>query len=163
MPSFDTVLDPNLVEVRNAVEQASKEIGTRFDFKGTSAAVEFKKKEKEVIVLGDSDFQIDQVRDVLFNKLTKQKVDIRFMDIGKVEKIGGDKVKQVLKVKAGIESELAKKIVKVIKDSKMKVNASIQGEEVRIQGNKRDDLQAAMALLKKEIDDVPLTFDNFRD
>lgn len=100
---------------------------------------------------------------MLFNKLTKQKVDIRFMDIGKVEKIGGDKVKQVLKVKAGIESELAKKIVKVIKDSKMKVNASIQGEEVRIQGNKRDDLQAAMALLKKEIDDVPLTFDNFRD
>ncbi len=163
MPSFDTKLDPNLESVGNAVDTTAKEIGTRFDFKGTSAAVEFKKKEKEVIVLGDSDFQIDQVRDVLFNKLTKQKVDIRFMDIGKVEKIGGDKVKQVLKVKAGIESELAKKIVKVIKDSKMKVNASIQGEEVRIQGNKRDDLQAAMALLKKEIDDVPLTFDNFRD
>lgn len=100
---------------------------------------------------------------MLFNKLTKQKVDIRFMDVGKVEKIGGDKVKQVLKVKAGIEGDLAKKIVKVIKDSKMKVNASIQGEEVRIQGNKRDDLQAAMALLRKEIDDVPLSFDNFRD
>ncbi|HIV72899.1 MAG TPA: YajQ family cyclic di-GMP-binding protein [Candidatus Aquabacterium excrementipullorum] len=163
MPSFDTKLDPNIESVGNAVDTTAKEIGTRFDFKGTSAAVEFKKKEKEVIVLGDSDFQIDQVRDVLFNKLTKQKVDIRFMDIGKVEKIGGDKVKQVLKVKAGIESELAKKIVKVIKDSKMKVNASIQGEEVRVQGNKRDDLQAAMALLRKEIDDVPLSFDNFRD
>jgi cyclic-di-GMP-binding protein len=163
MPSFDTKLDPNIESVGNAVDTTAKEIGTRFDFKGTSAAVEFKKKEKEVIVFGDSDFQIDQVRDVLFNKLTKQKVDIRFMDIGKVEKIGGDKVKQVLKVKAGIEAELAKKIVKVIKDSKMKVNASIQGEEVRIQGNKRDDLQAAMALLKKEIDDVPLSFDNFRD
>lgn len=163
MPSFDTKLDPNLESVGNAVDTTAKEIGTRFDFKGTSAAVEFKKKEKEVIVFGDSDFQIDQVRDVLFNKLTKQKVDIRFMDIGKVEKIGGDKVKQVLKVKAGIESELAKKIVKVIKDSKMKVNASIQGEEVRIQGTKRDDLQAAMALLRKEIDDVPLSFDNFRD
>ncbi|MFY9477250.1 MAG: YajQ family cyclic di-GMP-binding protein [Aquabacterium sp.] len=163
MPSFDTKLDPNLESVGNAVDTTAKEIGTRFDFKGTSAAVEFKKKDKEVVVLGDSDFQIDQVRDVLFNKLTKQKVDIRFMDIGKVEKIGGDKVKQVLKVKAGIESELAKKIVKVIKDSKMKVNASIQGEEVRIQGNKRDDLQAAMALLRKEIDDVPLSFDNFRD
>jgi len=163
MPSFDTKLDPNIESVGNAVDTTAKEIGTRFDFKGTSAAVEFKKKEKEVIVFGDSDFQIDQVRDVLFNKLTKQKVDIRFMDIGKVEKIGGDKVKQVLKVKAGIESELAKKIVKVIKDSKMKVNASIQGEEVRIQGNKRDDLQAAMALLKKEITDVPLSFDNFRD
>ncbi len=163
MPSFDTKLDPNLESVGNAVDTTAKEIGTRFDFKGTSAAVEFKKKEKEVIVFGDSDFQIDQVREVLYNKLTKQKVDIRFMDVGKVEKIGGDKVKQVLKVKAGIESDLAKKIVKVIKDSKMKVNASIQGEEVRIQGNKRDDLQAAMALLKKEIDDVPLTFDNFRD
>ena len=163
MPSFDTKLDPNIESVGNAVDTTAKEIGTRFDFKGTSAAVEFKKKEKEVIILGDSDFQIDQVRDVLFNKLTKQKVDIRFMDIGKVEKIGGDKVKQVLKIKAGIESELAKKIVKVIKDSKMKVNASIQGEEVRIQGSKRDDLQAAMALLRKEIDDVPLSFDNFRD
>lgn len=163
MPSFDTKLDPNLESVGNAVDTTAKEIGTRFDFKGTSAAVEYKKKEKEVIVFGDSDFQIDQVRDVLFNKLTKQKVDIRFMDIGKVEKIGGDKVKQVLKVKAGIESELAKKIVKIIKDSKMKVNASIQGEEVRIQGNKRDDLQAAMALLRKEIDDAPLSFDNFRD
>jgi hypothetical protein len=163
MPSFDTKLDPNLESVGNAVDTTAKEIGTRFDFKGTSAAVDYKKKEKEVIVFGDSDFQIDQVRDVLFNKLTKQKVDIRFMDIGKVEKIGGDKVKQVLKVKAGIESELAKKIVKIIKDSKMKVNASIQGEEVRIQGNKRDDLQAAMALLRKEIDDAPLSFDNFRD
>ncbi len=163
MPSFDTKLDPNLESVGNAVDTTAKEIGTRFDFKGTSAAVEYKKKEKEVIVFGDSDFQIDQVRDVLFNKLTKQKVDIRFMDIGKVEKIGGDKIKQVLKVKAGIESELAKKIVKIIKDSKMKVNASIQGEEVRIQGNKRDDLQAAMALLRKEIDDAPLSFDNFRD
>ena len=163
MPSFDAKLDPNLESVGNAVDTTAKEIGTRFDFKGTSAAVEFKKKEKEVIVFGDSDFQIDQVRDVLFNKLTKQKVDIRFMDIGKVEKIGGDKVKQVLKVKAGIEAELAKKITKLIKDSKIKVNASIQGEEVRIQGNKRDDLQAAQALLKKEITDVPLDFGNYRD
>jgi len=163
MPSFDAKLDPNLESVGNAVDTSAKEIGTRFDFKGTSAAVEFKKKEKEVIIFGDSDFQIDQVRDVLFNKLTKQKVDIRFMDVGKVEKIGGDKVKQVLKVKAGIEAELAKKITKLIKDSKIKVNASIQGEEVRIQGNKRDDLQAAQALLRKEITDVPLDFGNYRD
>ena len=101
--------------------------------------------------------------DFLYNKLTKQKVDIRFMDVGKVEKIGGDKVKQVIKIKAGIEAELAKKITKLIKDSKLKVNASIQGEEVRIQGAKRDDLQAAMALIKKEITDAPLSFDNFRD
>ncbi len=163
MPSFDAKLDPNLESVGNAVDTSAKEIGTRFDFKGTSAAVEFKKKEKEVIVFGDSDFQIDQVRDVLFNKLTKQKVDIRFMDVGKVEKIGGDKVKQVIKVKAGIEADLAKKITKLIKDSKIKVNASIQGEEVRIQGNKRDDLQAVQNLLRKEITDVPLDFGNYRD
>lgn len=161
MPSFDTVCDPDMVEVKNAVENAAKEIGTRFDFKGTSAAIEL--KDKDITLLGDAEFQLQQVEDILRNKLTKRNVDVRFLDKGAVQKIGGDKVKQVLKVKAGIESELAKKIVKVIKDSKMKVNASIQGEEVRIQGNKRDDLQAAMALIKKEIDDVPLTFDNLRD
>jgi uncharacterized protein YajQ (UPF0234 family) len=163
MPTFDTKLDPNLESVGNAVDTASKEIGTRFDFKGTSAAVEFNKKDKQVTVFGDSDFQIDQVRDVLYNKLTKQKVDIRFMDVGKMEKIGGDKLKQVITVKAGIDGELAKKIVKLIKDSKMKVTASIQGDVVRVQGNKRDDLQAAMALMRKDLDDVPLSFDNFRD
>jgi len=163
MPSFDTKLDPNLESVGNAVDTAMKEIGTRFDFKGTSASLEFKKKEKQVIVYGDSDFQIDQVREVLVSKLTKQKVDIRFMDVGKVEKIGGDKVKQVVTIKSGIEAELAKKIVKVIKDSKMKVNASIQGEDVRITGNKRDDLQAAMALIRKDLPDHPFSFDNFRD
>lgn len=162
MPSFDTVLEPDMVAIKHAVDNAKKEIGTRFDFKGTSAAVEFKKKEKEVVIYADSDFQVDQVRDVLYNKLTKQKVDIRFLEVGKVEKIGGDKVKQVVTVKAGIESELAKKIVKVLKDSKMKVNASIQGDEVRVQGNKRDDLQAAMALIRKELD-YPFSFDNFRD
>ena len=162
MPSFDVKLDPNLEAVGNAVDTSSKEIGTRFDFKGTSAAVEFKKKEKEVVIYADSDFQVDQVRDVLYNKLTKQKVDIRFMDVGKVEKIGGDKVKQVVKIKAGIDSELAKKVVKAIKDSKMKVTASIQGEEVRITGNKRDDLQAAQGLIKKELD-YPFDFGNYRD
>jgi uncharacterized protein YajQ (UPF0234 family) len=162
MPSFDVKLDPNLEAVGNAVDTSSKEIGTRFDFKGTSAAVEFKKKEKEVVIFADSDFQVDQVRDVLYNKLTKQKVDIRFMDVGKVEKIGGDKVKQVVKIKAGIDSELAKKVVKAIKDSKMKVTASIQGEEVRITGNKRDDLQAAQGLIKKELD-YPFDFGNYRD
>ena len=162
MPSFDVKLDPNLEAVGNAVDTSSKEIGTRFDFKGTSAAVEFKKKEKEVVIFADSDFQVDQVRDVLYNKLTKQKVDIRFMDVGKVEKIGGDKVKQVVKIKAGIDSELAKKVVKAIKDSKMKVTASIQGEEVRITGNKRDDLQLAQGLIKKELD-YPFDFGNYRD
>lgn len=163
MPSFDTKLNPNLESVGNAVDTSIKEIGTRFDFKGTSASVEFNKKDKQVIVFGDSDFQIDQVREVLYAKLTKQKVDIRFMDVGKVEKIGGDKVKQVVQIKAGIDADLAKKITKLIKDSKMKVNASIQGDVVRVQGNKRDDLQAAMALMKKDLPDAPLSFDNFRD
>ncbi len=162
MPSFDTKLDPNLESVANAVDTSAKEISTRFDFKGTSAAIEFKKKEKQVVLTGDADFQIDQIFDVLVSKLVKQKVDVRFLDRGKVEKIGGDKVKQEITVKAGIESELAKQIVKLIKDSKMKVQASIQGDVVRVQGNKRDDLQAAMALMKKDLD-VPLSFDNFRD
>lgn len=163
MPSFDVKLDPNLVEVRNAVDQTSKEIGTRFDFKGTSAAIEFKDKDKEITVLGDAEFQLDQVREVLTNKMAKRSVDVRFLGIGKPEKMGGDKVKQAIKVKAGIESELAKKIVKLLKDSKMKVTASIQGDVVRVQGGKRDDLQAAIALIKKDITEAPLSYDNFRD
>ena len=161
MPSFDTVCEPNLVEVKNAVENTSKEIGTRFDFKGTSANIEI--KDKEITLFGDADFQLQQVEDILRNKMTKRNVDVRFLEIGKVEKIGGDKVKQVVKVRNGIESELAKKIQKIIKDSKMKVQASIQGDSVRVTGAKRDDLQAAMALIKKDVTDVPLSFNNFRD
>lgn len=161
MPSFDTVCEANLVEVKNAVEQSNKEISTRFDFKGTDARVE--QKERELTAFADSDFQLSQVRDVLTNKMTKRNVDVRFLDEGKIEKIGGDKVKQVIKVKNGIESDDAKKIVRVIKDSKMKVQASIQGDAVRITGAKRDDLQAAMALLRKEVKDIPLEFNNFRD
>ncbi|ALU88461.1 YajQ family cyclic di-GMP-binding protein [Herbaspirillum rubrisubalbicans] len=161
MPSFDTVCEANLVEVKNAVDQANKEISTRFDFKGTDARVE--QKERELTAFADSDFQLSQVRDVLTNKMTKRNVDVRFLDEGKIEKIGGDKVKQVIKVKNGIESDDAKKIVRVIKDSKMKVQASIQGDAVRITGAKRDDLQAAIALLRKEIKDIPLEFNNFRD
>lgn len=162
MPSFDAVLDPNLVEVRNAVDQTAKEIGTRFDFKGSSARVEL--KDKELTVYADSDFQIGQVMDILLAKLTKRSVDIRFLDrSAKIEKIGGDKVKQVIKIKNGIESEAAKKIVRIVKDSKMKVQASIQGDAVRITGAKRDDLQAAMAMLRKEVADLPLEFNNFRD
>ncbi|WP_079215817.1 YajQ family cyclic di-GMP-binding protein [Herbaspirillum robiniae] len=161
MPSFDTVCEANLVEVKNAVEQANKEISTRFDFKGTDARVE--QKERELTAFADSDFQLSQVRDVLTNKMTKRNVDVRFLDEGKIEKIGGDKVKQVIKVKNGIESDDAKKIVRIIKDSKMKVQASIQGDAVRITGAKRDDLQATMALLRKDVKDIPLEFNNFRD
>lgn len=161
MPSFDVVLEADMTEVKNAVEQSQKEIGTRFDFKGTGAAVE--QKERELTVTADSDFQMQQVREVLIGKLGKRKVDVRFLEDGDIKKIGGDKVRQVIKVKNGIESDDAKKIVRIIKDSKMKVQASIQGESVRITGAKRDDLQAAMALLRKDATDLPLEFNNFRD
>lgn len=161
MPSFDTVCEPNLTEVKNAVENTSKEIGTRFDFKGTSASVEI--KDKEITLIGDADFQLQQIDDVLRNKLTKRSVDVRYLDVGDVQKIGGDKVKQVIKIKSGIEAEDAKKITRLLKDSKMKVQASIQGDSVRVTGAKRDDLQAAMALIKKDLIDMPLSFNNFRD
>jgi uncharacterized protein YajQ (UPF0234 family) len=162
MPSFDTVLDPNLVEVRNAVEQTAKEIGTRFDFKGSSAKVEL--KEKEITLWADSEFQIGQVMDILIAKLTKRSVDVRFIDrSAKLEKIGGDKVKQLLVVKSGIDGDNAKKIQTLIKQSKLKVQAAIQGDMVRVTGAKRDDLQAAMALIRKEVADAPLSFTNFRD
>ena len=140
MPSFDVVSEADMIEVKNAVEQSNKEITTRFDFKGSSAKVE--QKEAELTAYADSDFQLSQVRDVLINKMSKRKVDVRFLDEGKIEKIGGDKVKQVIKVKNGIETEDAKKIVKVIKDSKMKVQASIQGESVRVTGAKREPFSA---------------------
>ena len=162
MPSFDTVLDPNLVEVKNAVDQTAKEIGTRFDFKGSSARVEL--KEQELTLWADSDFQIGQVMDILIAKLSKRSVDARFIDrSAKIEKIGGDKVKQVLIDKSGIDSDTAKKIQTAIKQSRIKVQAAIQGDTVRVTGTKRDDLQGAMALIRKEIADAPLSFDNFRD
>ena len=161
MPSFDTVCEADVVEVKNGVENTAKEITTRFDFKGTSATIEF--KDKEITLIGDSDFQLAQIDDILRNKLTKRNVDIRFLDKGDVQKMGGDKAKQIIKVRNGIASEDAKKIQRVIKDSKMKVQAAIQGEAVRITGAKRDDLQAAMALIRKEMPDLPLSFDNFRD
>ncbi|MCS0608733.1 YajQ family cyclic di-GMP-binding protein [Massilia solisilvae] len=161
MPSFDVVCEANMVEVKNAVEQTDKEITTRFDLKGTGARIE--QKDRELTVTGDSEFQLGQVKDILVNKMTKRKVDVRFLDEGKVEKIGGDKVKQVIKVRNGIETEDAKKITKLIKESKMKVQASIQGESVRVSGAKRDDLQAAIAMLRKDVTDLPLEFNNFRD
>jgi uncharacterized protein YajQ (UPF0234 family) len=161
MPSFDTVCEANMVDVKHAVENTTKEITTRFDFKGTPAAIEL--KDKEITLIGDADFQLTQIEDILRNKLTKRNVDVRFLDKGDVQKMGGDKVKQVIKVRNGIEAELAKKIQRVIKDSKLKVQAAIQEAKLRVTGAKRDDLQAAMALIKKDITEVPLSFDNFRD
>lgn len=161
MPSFDVVSEANQVEVKNAVDQANKEITTRFDFKGSDSRVE--QKEYELTAYADSEFQLGQVRDVLTNKMAKRNVDIRFLDLGKIEKIGGDKVKQIIKIKNGIETESAKKIQRIIKDSKIKVQASIQGDALRVTGTKRDDLQSTIALLKKEVTDLPLEFNNFRD
>jgi len=161
MPSFDTVCEANLVDVKNGVENTVKEITTRFDFKGTSASIEI--KDKEITMIGDAEFQLTQIEDVLRNKLTKRNVDVRFLDLGDVQKMGGDKVKQVITVRNGIEAELGKKIQRILKDSKLKVQGAIQGDSVRVTGAKRDDLQTAMALLNKEITDIPLSFNNFRD
>jgi hypothetical protein len=166
MPSFDTVLEPNLVELRNAVDQSNKEIGTRFDFKGTAAKVELEEdgKARTLQLHADSDFQVGQVRDVLVAKLSKRNVDVRFLDFSaKIEKMGGDKVRQPVGVKQGIDAESAKKIQGLIKQSKLKVQAAIQGDSVRVTGTKRDDLQAVMALLRKDVPDLPIAFDNFRD
>ena len=161
MPSFDTVMEPDMVEVKNAIDQAAKEIGNRFDFKGTSAAIEL--KDKEITLTGDADFQLTQIDDIMRNKLAKRNVDVRFIDMGKVEKIGGDRVKQTAVVRSGIATEDGKKIQQVLKGSKLKVQGAIQGDSVRVTGGKRDDLQAAMALIRSEIPDLPLTFNNFMD
>ncbi|MBK7000660.1 MAG: YajQ family cyclic di-GMP-binding protein [Rhodoferax sp.] len=161
MPSFDTVCEADLVKVKNGVENTAKEIATRFDFKGTAANIEL--KDKEITLIGDADFQLNQILDVLRAKLTKQEVDARFLDVGTVQKIGGDKVKQPITVRNGIETEVSKKIQRALKDSKLKVQAAIQGECVRVSGAKRDDLQAAMALIKKNFAELPLSFNNLRD
>ena len=163
MPSFDIVCEANAVEVKNAVEQANKEIANRFDFKGSDARLELKEKEREITAYADDDFKLGQVRDVLMAKLAKRNVDARFLKLENLEKIGGDKVKQKMIVKNGVESELAKRIVKMLKDSKLKVTASIQGDVVRVSGAKKDALQEAIALVRGGVTEVPLSYQNFRD
>ncbi|HET7774457.1 MAG TPA: YajQ family cyclic di-GMP-binding protein [Burkholderiaceae bacterium] len=161
MPSFDTVCKPNLVELKNAVEQTNKEIGTRFDFKGSDSRVE--QGDKALTIYADDDFKIGQVKEILVAKLAKRQVDVRYLEFDKPEKIGGDKLKQAVTVREGVPADKGKEIVKIIKESKLKVQGSIQGDTVRVSGAKRDDLQAAIALLKKEVTDLPLSFENFRD
>lgn len=166
MPSFDAVLEPNLVEIRNGVDNASKEVATRFDFKGTGAKVELKGKDKDCTIdlLADSDFQLEQLEAVLIDKMTKRKVELTYFDReAKPEKLGGDKLKKTWKVRNGIPSDLAKKIVGQVKDSKIKVQASIQGDAVRVTGKDKDALQACIAHLRKSVSDTPLSFNNFRD
>ena len=161
MPSFDIVSEANLVEVRNAIDQANKEIANRFDFKGSDSRIE--QKERELTAYADDEFKLGQVRDVLNAKFAKRGVDLRLLTLDKPEKIGGDKVKQKVTVKNGIESELAKRIVKMLKDAKLKVTAAIQGDVVRVSGAKRDTLQEAIAIVRAGVTEVPLSYQNFRD
>lgn len=161
MPSFDIVSEVNQQELKNAVDQTNREVGTRFDFKGSDSRVE--QAEFVLTVFADDEFKLGQVQDVLNGKLVKRGIDIKCLDLGKVEKISGGKVKQVETVKVGVESELAKKLVKLLKDSKLKVQASIQGDTVRVSGAKRDTLQDAIALVRKTELGFPLQFTNFRD
>ncbi len=161
MPSFDIVSEVDQQEVRNAVEQTNKEVANRFDFKGSDARVE--QSGYGLTVYADDEFKLDQVQDILNARLAKRTIDIKCLEIGKAEKISGNKVKRPVTVKTGVDSERAKKIVKLLKDSKLKVQASIQGEAVRVAGAKRDTLQEAIALVKKNIADYPLQFGNFRD
>lgn len=161
MPSFDIVSEVDQQEVRNAVDQANKEVANRFDFKGSDARVE--QSGYGLTVYADDEFKLDQVQDVLNGRLAKRAVDIKCLELGKVEKITGNKVRRQVTVKTGVDSERAKKIVKLLKDSKLKVQVSIQGEAVRVSGAKRDTLQEAIALVKKSITDYPLQFGNFRE
>jgi uncharacterized protein YajQ (UPF0234 family) len=161
MPSFDIVSQVNEQEVKNAVEQTNKEITNRYDFKGSDARVEQAKL--DLTVFADDEFKLGQVMDVLRQRLAKRNVDVRHLESGTVEKISGDKVKQPIKVKVGIPQEKGKEIQKLIKDSKLKVHGSLQGDAVRVSGAKKDDLQAAIQLVKKAVSDVPIQFINFRD
>jgi len=163
MPSFDIVSEVNQVEVRNAVDQCNKEISNRFDFKGSDARVEIQEQDKVLMVFADDEFKLDQVKDVLIGKLSKRGVDVRALKPGDSEKISGNKVKQPVALRSGIEQELAKKIVKLVKDSKLKAQASIQGDTVRVSGAKKDTLQEVIALTRKNITDFPLQHKNFRD
>ena len=162
MPSFDIVSEVDWVEVRNAVDQANREIDTRFDFKGTDSKIDL--SDKDMVIHTDDDFRLKQAIDVLTGKLTKRNVDIRSLEYGKVEPVSGNRVKQTVKIRVGLETDMAKKIVKALKDEKsLKVQGSIQGDSVRVSGAKRDNLQEAIAVVKKLITDYPLQFNNFRD
>ncbi len=164
MPSFDFSSEADMVALKNAIDVTSRQVDARYDFKGTSAKVELNEKDKIITLFGDSDFQLGQIKDILFPAMEKkEKESVKRLDAQNIQKISGNKVKQEMKLKIGIETELAKKIVKMIKDAKLKVQATIQGDAVRVTGAKRDDLQACIALVTKEITDYPIKAGNFRD
>jgi hypothetical protein len=163
VPSFDITCEANAVELKNAVETANKEIANRFDFKGSDARFELKEKEHEITAFADDEFKLGQVRDVLLAKMAKRGVDARLLKFEDGQKIGGDKMKQKIAVRNGVDSELAKRIVKMLKDGKLKVTASIQGDVVRVTGAKKDALQEAIQMVRAGVADVPLRYENFRD
>jgi hypothetical protein len=164
MPSFDFTSEADIEALKNAIDVTSRQIDNRYDFKGTTAKVELNEKDKIITLHGDSDFQLDQIKDLLFPAMEKkEKESVKRLDHQKIQSVSGNKVKQEMKIKDGIDSELAKKIVKMIKDGKLKVQASIQGDSVRVQGAKRDDLQGCIALVTKSITDFPIKYGNFRD
>ena len=164
MPSFDFSSEADMVALKNAIDVTSRQVDARYDFKGTSAKVELNEKDKIITLFGDSDFQLGQIKDILFPAMEKkEKESVKRLDAQNIQKISGNKVKQEMKLKIGIETELAKKIVKMIKDAKLKVQATIQGDAVRVSCAKRDDLQACIALVTKEITDYPIKAGNFRD
>lgn len=164
MPSFDFTSEADMEALKNAIDVTTRQIDNRYDFKGTTAKLELNEKDKLITLWGDSDFQLDQIKDLLFPAMEKkEKESVKRLDHQKVQNISGNKVKQELKIRDGIDSDLAKKIVKLIKDGKLKVQASIQGDTVRVQGAKRDDLQGCIALITKSITDFPVKYGNFRD
>ncbi|CAK0774015.1 cyclic-di-GMP-binding protein [Gammaproteobacteria bacterium] len=164
MPSFDITSEADMVALKNAIDVAGRHIGNRYDFKGTSAKVELNEKDNVITIYGDSEFQLGQIRDILFPEMEKkERESTKRLDIGEVRVVSGNKAKQELKIKLNIEQELAKKIIKMIKDSKLKVQATIQGDTVRVTGAKRDLLQETIALVKKSVTDFPLQYGNFRD
>jgi len=160
--SFDVVSKVDLQEVSNAVQQASKEIATRFDFRGSASKIELKEKELELVLTSDDDHKIKSVIDILETKLVRRGVAVKALDFGRIEPAAGGTVRQVAKIQQGIPSEKAKEIVKAIKDRKLKVQASIQSDQVRVSGRAKDDLQTAIALLKERDFGLPLQFTNYR-
>ncbi len=160
MPSFDIVSEFEMHEAVNAVDQANREVNTRFDFKGSSA--KFEQNKDLITMTAEAEFQLQQMYDILQTKLNRRGIDIVCLKLGEIEKLG-KQVKQSVTLRQGLDSDLARKIVKMIKDKKLKVQAAIQGDKVRVTGKKRDDLQSVMAMLKEASIDMPLQFNNFRD
>ena len=160
MPSFDIVSEVNMHEVTNAVDQAKREVSTRFDFKGSDAR--FEQNDAEITLHGESEFQLKQMLDILYSKMTKRKIDLKALTLEQPD-VSGKGARQLLKVQQGVDTDMARKIVKMIKDKKMKVQAAIQGEKVRVTGKKRDILQEVIAMLKDAKLNIPLQFTNYSE